>query len=473
MSIRPGDGEQPASSLIDQVCQALIERIHGGELSLGARLPSLRKYAAERGVSVDTVLRAYDKLVGLGYLESRRGSGFYVKRSKPQRQQKTDWGGINSLGEPWSALLTREVAQSESPGDGSLLQAWMDEGALGDALRGMRKLTSEDFANHISPRGHAPLRQTLQRNLARVGIHAQTSQIVTTNGATDAFHLAVWANFFPRDYVIVEAPGHFLHVQRLLASGLEILRVPRLADGPDLEVLRGLCEKHSPRAFVCSSLLQNPTSSSLSPYKAHQIVKIAEEFDLLLIDDDTYGDLLPSSALGHVARLGALDQLQRVIHIGSFSKTLSPGLRSGYLAASAQQVERILLYKSVGAIHGPVLTEWAVHQLLATPAYHAHCERLKARLDEAREPLVQRLRALGCRLKNPGAGMYLWAELGGDRDADGIARALAAKGLQMAPGSLFCRFPPFASHLRFNVSTTQARHLELLARCLDDRAAGS
>jgi len=474
-STDPAAQEKPgarlhAHSLVSKLSGDLVRRIHDGSLPVGARLPSVRRYAQECDVSNETVLRVYDKLVALGYLGARRGAGFFVVRNQPPSEDRQPpWTGTSGQGNVWRRVLFAGVGEDAAQvglGGGALPAAWMDHEAMDQALRGLQQAGSAVFANHVDPHGYLPLRQQLQRKLLEQGIQVPASQIVTTSGAIDALHLVIWAHFYAREYVLVEDPAPFIYIQRLLASGLEIVRVPRQDDGPDLEALQTACEIHKPRAFFTSSLLQSPCSTSMSPYKAHHVLKIAEAHNMLIVDDDTYGDLLPPGAGGSVARLAALDKLERVIHIGSFSKTVAPGLRAGFLAASPQRIERILLYRSVGAIHGPLLNDLFMHQLLAQGSYLRHCEALQAKLDTARVDARQTLEALGCRVAPTGGGMYLWADLG--VDADVVAQHLDERGIPTAPGAAFLPLDTKSSYMRFNVASVsmQPRVVQLLADVL-------
>jgi DNA-binding transcriptional MocR family regulator len=246
-----------------------------------------------------------------------------------------------------------------------------------------------------------------------------------------------------------------MHMQRVLASGLEIVHVLRENDGPDIEAMRTLCNKYKPRAFLCSSILQNPTSTNLSPYKAFQILKLAEEFDFIIIDDDTYGDLLPPTEASLVTRLATLDQLKRVIHIGSFSKTLAPGLRVGFIAASPEHIKRVVLFKAVGLISNSTLDERVVHQFLSQGKYRHHCESLRSRLLDIREQTMAQLAAIGCSFATPEtAGMYLWGSLDHKVDAMTVARTMFDTDYLMAPGRFFSLTETFRSYMRFNVAAT-------------------
>ena len=411
-------------------------------------------------------MRAYDKLVAMGYLEPRRGAGFFVKwRREPPAPRSKQWGSTAENPGRWQQLL-RQAALRPNPGDGVFPDEWMDHGAVMDALRSLNKLPTGALGGYADPQGYLPLRQQLHIKLAEQGIHASAQQIVTTSGAIDALHLTIWSHLLPEQMVAIEDPAPFIYVQRLMASGLNVVKVPRLKDGPDIEALRNVCEQHKPRAFICSSVLQNPTSTNLSPQKAHQILKIAEAHDLLVIDDDTYGDLLPAATSG-TSRLATLDQFERVIHLGSFSKTIAPALRSGFIAASPDRINRILLYKSVGAIHGPLLNERIVYRILSEGRYRHHCEQLQGRLRNARKILSALLSSIGCDAGGSGTGLYLWASLGAGVDAAEIADRLGSAGLQMAPGSAFSSLDTFRTHMRFNIAATQPSHVVALSNLLE------
>lgn len=444
-----GKGTSRSQTLVGQLSGDVIRQIHDGVLSLGSRLPSVRRYAKECGVSNETVLRVYDKLVAQGYLEARRGAGFFVVSKHPRPEElRSSIPGISELHQIRQRLLFGNGSYANL-GGGSLPEEWLEKEDVGLALR---QISSFPLDGYAAPHGYEPLRLQLRQKLLEQGIQAQLPQIITTSGATDALHLAIWANFYPRDFMLAEEPGPFMQIERMMASGLEIVRVPRQADGPDLNALQAACEKYRPRAFFCSSVLQSPCSTSISPYKAHQILKIAEAFDMLIIDDDTYGDLLPPGSTGNVARLAALDKLERVIHIGSFSKTVAPGLRSGFLAASPAQIERILMYRTAGAIHGPMLTDLFMYHFLAQGGYQKHCEILRSRLDQLRDDVREKLMAIGCQVSPSSAGMYLWASLGEGVDAKSVALQLASCGILTAPGITFSSDPKYVSHMRFNIA---------------------
>lgn len=460
-----------ALTLTDRIFTLFQQQIQSGSLPPRSKLPSVRQLAVKHQISNETAHRAYDKLVAHGYIEPRRGSGFYVKSAAPSfhNASTSAWARQTDTRYDWRKLLWSDLPYEQRPGYGSLPETWMDRTALSNALRSLTRMPLRALAEYESSRGYLPLRQQLQIKLAEQGIQVPVEQIVTTSGASDALNLVLWSHVNnPGECILVEDPAPYMHIQRALASGLQILRVPRESDGPDIEAMRAICSEHKPRAFLCSSILHNPTSTSLSPHKAYQILKLADEFDFIIIDDDTYGDLLPPSESNLVTRLATLDQLKRVIHIGSFSKTLGPGLRVGFVAAGIAHVEHIVLYKSAGQISHTTLGERVVHQFLSQGKYRHHCESLRGRLLEIREQTMAQLVAAGCIFTEPTiAGMYLWCSLGNDVNAHLIARSMFNSQYLMAPGAFFTYAEPMQSYMRFNVPATfQSPALDVLREAL-------
>lgn len=452
-----------SGALIDRIFDDVRDRIEQQSLEPGERLPSVRALAASMAISNETVLRAYDKLTAAGYLQARRGSGFYVS---PQARQvgrsppAGRWAGPPAFCS-WDHLLHSDHVHGGSA-LGTLPAEWIGTEALSEALRALAARPRRSLFEYSDVRGWLPLREALSARLRTIGIGASADQIVTTTGATDALDLVVWSFLYQGQYVLVEEPAPFIHTQRLLASGLWVLRVRRLQDGPDLEQLAELCEKYRPKAFFCSAVLHNPTSTSLSPRKAHQLLKLAEQYDLWIVDDDTHGDLLPRGELGSVTRLAALDHLERVIHIGSFSKTMAPGLRAGFLAANAQRVERMLLMRSVGSIQSSLLTDQLVHHLLTEGGYEQHCEKLQKRLAASGKALLAKIRARGWQALDTGAGMYLWMSFGEGVDARPVLDALRADDVLLAGESTFSGSGAH-QHVRLNVARTDDATLDRIA----------
>ncbi len=467
----------PRASLVDQVFVAVAGRVQSRQASAGARLPSVRELADACAISRDTAARAFERLVAHGLVEARRGSGYYVRaaarRGAPAAARPALFGPAATGVSRWRMLLVKpDAALASRIGSGCLPESWCDDDTLAAALRALARQSSRGLAQYSDPRGYLPLRQQLQVKLHEAGVLTDVDNILVTNGATEALHLV--AQTYLRDAgmpVLVERPGPPLLPDRLLSTGLEMHAVPRLADGPDLEVMRDLCEKHRPRVFFVSSVLHNPTCTQMAPHKAFQLLRLAEEFDLTLVEDDSYGDLMPQGK-GPLTRLATLDQLKRVIHVGSFSKTLGPGLRCGFLAADAERMGWLMTYRSVQCIGGSSLSERLLYKVLSGGNYRRHCEHLRNRLAEVRAPVLAELERWGLKVDRPDeGGLYLWTHLGAGVDAMQVAERMLEQGHLLAPGRVFCGGSSrFDEYVRINVAEAhQSPALPALGKLLGRR----
>jgi hypothetical protein len=462
-----------ATSLSVALAARIARRIDEHALQPGTRLPSIRRAAVDETVSRSTVVEAYDRLIAAGYLESRRGSGFYVRgRVAPGRPVAAapaalDSGAIDVV---WLLRSMLRQAPTQLPGDGAPAaiqpgggmppQEWLDPEMVAAAVRSEGRAIGAALLSYGDPSGSRRLREQLAERLALSDMAAGPEQILTTAGATHAIDLIAREYVSPGDTVLVEDPAWFVLFARLAAFGARPVGVPRRADGPDLDALAGLLAHHRPKLFFLSSVLHNPTGTSIGAANAHRLLQMADAAGLTLVEDDIYGDLYPGRAL----RLASLDGLRRVIYVGGFSKTLAAGLRVGFIAAAPEVCARLADLKMMTGLASPELNERTVARILADGRYRRHVERLQARIAAARERTAHALERLGARLfVQPAAGMFLWADFG--RDTNAIAARGAEQGVLCAPGSLFSPSQLPSTWMRVSVATSlNPAALRFLAR---------
>ncbi len=388
-------------SLIDQIARTVAARIDDKVLRSGARMPSIRQFANAHAVSCATVVASYDKLVGKGYLESRRGAGFFVRERSPLNAGERSAPSAARLDTaPLDVVwlirnMFRQSPLARVPGSGVLPADWLDGESIAHALRAISRQPAKMLLNYGAPQGFLPLRQQLQLKLAELEIEASPEQIVTTVGVTQALDLVAREFARPGDTIFVDDPAWFLMFGAFAAMGLKVVGIPRLADGPDIALLARLAEEHKPRLYVINSVLHNPTSTSLSAAKAFQVLRIAEQHDFTIVEDDIYCDLHPGSAVQPATRLAALDQLQRVIYLGGFSKSLAANLRVGFIATSSEWAQRLADRKMLATLTTSDLGERVVYKILSEGLYRKQVERIRARLDAARTRTVRQMEKVG------------------------------------------------------------------------------
>jgi DNA-binding transcriptional MocR family regulator len=255
-----------------------------------------------------------------------------------------------------------------------------------------------------------------------------------TQGANHALDLIIRHLLDAGDRALVDSPGYYPLFGKLKLGKIGMIGVPRLSDGPDLDALQALAQKHKPKVFFTQSLAHNPTGGSISLPKAYRLLQLSTQYDFLIVEDDPFADLLSASA----PRLAALDQLNRVIYVSSFSKTLSAGLRVGYIAASAERASVLCDLKMVTVVSTSDFVERVAHQLISGGHYRRHLGRLQARLDAALGPALKFFNKVGLAVHSGyTGGYYLWVAVPKGFTEIELARRAAASGIFLAPGAVF------------------------------------
>ena len=250
----PAPHDAPQLTLVDQLVQWGRRRIDERVFRPGMRMPSIRKLALDKGVSRFTVVEAYERLVAHGYLDSRRGSGFFVReRAAPALAASV--GPRAAEREPVHSTidvvwLLRNMLHTSSPakgpGLGYLPGRWLDGELITNALRSMSRQSGAQMLGFGTPQGFLPLRQQLQTRLEELEIGASTQQIVLVSGITQAIDLISRLYVKPGDTVIVGDPAWFQMFGRFASQGARLVGMPYTPDGPDLDALETMVADLAP-----------------------------------------------------------------------------------------------------------------------------------------------------------------------------------------------------------------------------------
>ncbi|WP_430648597.1 PLP-dependent aminotransferase family protein [Bradyrhizobium manausense] len=451
---------------------AIRAKVAGRALSAGDRLPSIRSLAATMGVSPSTVVEAYDRLAAEGLVRARRGSGFYVSptvtpplaltQAEPRRDRAVDpfWVSRQSLDTD---------AGVPKPGCGWLPPECMPDAALRRATRALARSDASVLTNYGSTSGSLALRRLLLTRLAEDEIEASINQLMLTGSGTQATDLICRLLLRPGDAVLVDDPCYFNFRALLRAHQARIVSVPYTPSGPDVVSFEQILAAERPRLYITNSALHNPTGATLSLPTAHRLLTLAAAHDLTIIEDDIFSDFEPERS----PRLAALDGLNRVIRIGSFSKTLSASVRCGYIAARADWVEHLVDLQVATSFGGPspVATE-IIAKVLVGGSYRKHMDELRQKLTRARRDVARKLGALGIEpWLMPRGGFFLWCRLADGQDATAVARAALEEDVVLAPGNVFSVSQTAQNFLRFNVAhMNDLRMWDVLRRALKAQA---
>lgn len=444
----------PASStpLVVQIVDGLRRLIDEGTLRAGTKVPSIRQFAHAHEVSVFTVVEAYDRLVALGCLASRPHSGFFVRRRTR--------GGGDAAAPPGGAAGTsfdamwylRKIFEnrhlSMKPGCGWLPSEWLFGDGVKRALRGLAA-DELDFGGYGDPKGYAPLRRHIGDALAEHEMAPTIEQVLLTQGSSQALDLAARRLVRPGDVVLVDDPGYANLLFGLRFLGATLAGVPRTPQGWDLAALEAAIVTHRPRVFFTQPRLHSPTGSVAQLAQLHRVLQLAEKHDLLIVENDIYADLDPEPR----PSLASLDQLARVLYVSSYSKTISPNLRVGFVIAHPDLVEDLAQLKMTAGLTSSELTERLVHGALTEGRWRKHLRGLRERLARAHEETARRLLGLGFEIfHEPKAGLFLWARHPALPDAGRTAHEAAEHDILLGPGHLFSADLQPSPWMRFNVA---------------------
>lgn len=451
-------------SLTEQLVSQLAGLIQGGQLPPGSRLPSIRKQAAASGVSIATVVAAYDRLVARGLIESRAASGYFIcpRRTSPGRLPTP----LSPRSEMDAVWLMRRMLSSDpalaAVGSGYMPEHWLEDMLSSRVLARFARQGKACYASAGAVEGFAPLRQRIALKLAMAGVPASAENLLMTFGATQGIDLICRGLLSPGDTVAVEEPGYFGLFAQLRAHGVKLVGIPRRDDGPDLAVLEEVCVAYRPRLFFTQTLMHNPTGGSSSPATVFGLLELARRHGLLLVEDDVFGDFHPAA---NPLRLAQVDAWQRVIYLGSFSKVLSPSIRVGFIAAAPELIEVFLEHKLLSVFTSSELDERLVHELLTNGSFHKHVERVRARLSHNRAQVVLGLARAGLEPALVGdGGLFVWARLPVEVDLDLLVEDALVNGFLLVPGAPFFLRAPDERWLRFNAaSANDARLFDYLA----------
>ena len=460
-----------ALPLVVQIVEGFKEAIRSGNLRPGAKAPSIRQFAHAHGVSVYTVVDAYDRLVALGFLASRPHSGFFVRQREALAPLTTKGAPVEAANHNFDSMwYLRRVfearALSMKPGCGWLPGDWLFAEGLRKSLRALAA-DNVDLGGYGEPKGFAPLRQLISNLLAEQEIAVGADQLLLTHGSSQAMDLVARRLVRPGDAVLVDDPGYPNLLFSLRFLGAKLIGVPRKPNGYDLAALEALVIEHQPKVFFTQPRLQSPTGSVANLAHLHRVVQLAEQHRFTVIENDIYADLDPEPR----PSLASLDQLQRVVYVSSFSKTISPNIRVGYLAAPPDLLEDFAQLKMISGLTSSEFSERLAYGALVDGRWRKHLRGLRERLQQTHQRVAQQLESVGFELFcEPKAGMFLWARHPNIQNATELAYKAAEQDILLGPGALFTPDLQPSPWFRFNVAFAEEPRVMAFLKAHSDPA---
>lgn len=456
--------------IYQQIADGLVALIERGLLPVGSRLPTVRELSQQCDVTRVTVQHAYKLLQERGWIQSTVGRGTFVSMSRSSVEASVEL--VSSRMTPDRVMADLSVLKGR-PDVISLAMAEPDArlSPAQDFVRLFRGLEerAEDFLSYGAYQGDLGLRQMLSGLLAERGLKSDAEDIIITTGVTQGLSLVLAALCERGDRVLVEQPTYLGFLSALRSYGLVPVSVPLDEEGPCLEAMRQALLQERPRVFYTMPCFQNPSGQSISPARRAAILAMAREFRLTIIEDDIYGQLHYDGPA--LRPLKADDHEDLVVYVNSFSKSLFPGLRVGYIVPPAGLKERLMMLVRCRELCGVSLLQVALTAFLRRGAWHEHLRKVLPKYRARRDVLLdslQREMPEEARWSRPAGGFCCWMQLPEQVDLDEFYRECLTRGVAFTPGSVFFShassgaFPLEAStqHLRLCFSTPQESEIQ-------------
>jgi DNA-binding transcriptional MocR family regulator len=458
-------------NLYRQYANEIAAMITAGQLRPGDRLPSVREARTRRGISASTVFQAYQLLERDGLVVARPQSGFYVNLPMADRAATPATSSDGAAAQVQvSELVFHVLGQVRSRGTAPLGSAFPgpDLFPLAKLARaasaGLAALDPAAIVEHLSP-GHPRLIEQIEMRYRIEGVSIAPGEIVVTNGALEALNASLQLTTQRGDTVVVESPTFYAALQAIERLGLKALPLATSPiTGLDLDALEKVLARERVGACWLMPSFQNPTGALMPDANRRDLVALLARHEVPLIEDDVYGELYFGTHRPRPAK--AYDGRGLVLHCSSFSKSLAPGYRVGWVAAGryAQAIQRHTLMTTMSA---SLPAQTALIQFLHAGGYERHLRRLRGAL-HARMSLASGIVEAGfprgTRVTRPRGGYFLWVELPRGLEAMTLHKLALEAGIGIAPGQLFSPDARFSHCLRINTGHHERVVLPALSR---------
>ena len=318
-------------------------------------------------------------------------------------------------------------------------------------LARVARTRGKDANTYAPPRGEDGLRTAIARRSINWGQAVAADDIIITCGCTEALHLSLKAITKPGDTIAIESPTYFGFLPVLQSLHLKVTEIPTDAvDGISVSALDAAIKKHSVSACLFSSAFNNPLGCLTSEDKKTEVLAVLNKYRVPLIEDDIYGDIFFGRE--RPRPYSAMDNAKNVIYCASFSKTVAPGYRVGWIA-SAQHIEKLATEKYATTLCGPTLTQMAVGEYLNAGAYDNHLRSIRKSLAAniaSMSKMVTETFPEGTRISRPEGGFALWVELPDRVNTRELFNLAIKHEICFAPGDLFTTGNEYGSCMRLS-----------------------
>lgn len=448
--------EQP-SVLYESVANDISELIRSGTLGRGERVPSVRRMSRQRRVSISTVLQAYHLLENRGLIEARPQSGYYVRPpqrvaaepaiSKPPRAPQLV--GVHEL-------VSRVLENGREP-DIVPFGAAVPSAELVPTVRLQRIVSAiarrrpQSISTYSLPPGCEELRRQVARRARDWGARLTADDIIITNGCIEAVNLCLRAVARPGDVIALESPTYFGLLQIIESLGMKALEIPtHPRNGISLDALALAIQREKVRACIIMPNVSNPLGSTMPEAAKKRLVRMLAEHDIPLIEDSVYSALHFGATPPFAAK--AYDKKGMVMLCSSFTKTLAPGFRVGWVAPG-RYLAQVQMLKFINSVGVSDLLQLTIAEFLENGGYDRLLRTLRSTYARQIEQVthgVYRHFPRETKVTRPSGGYVLWVEMPAAVDSVELYQLALKEGIGIAPGAMFSASSRYRNCLRVN-----------------------
>ncbi|WP_019613989.1 PLP-dependent aminotransferase family protein [Psychromonas ossibalaenae] len=449
--------------LYEKLAAVLREHIKQGLFQPGDKLPSVRQLSAQHEVSISTVQEAYRQLEMENLVEARAKSGYFATAQTPPYK-------LPQMSRPpqrpldvsqWQEVLYL-LLSTDTIGTIQLQHAMpiMDAPSLKPLLKKITELHKHQSALSLpygDIRGALVLREQISRLALESGCHLHPDDIIITSGCQEALSVCLRAVTEPGDIVAIESPSFYGSMQAIKGSNLKAMEIPTHPEtGLSLQALELALDQWPIKAVLLTPTCNNPMGYTMPDAHKKRLYQLAQSYDIVIIEDDIYGDI--SYQYPRPRSIKSFDEDGRVLLCSSFSKTLAPGLRVGWIAPGRYR-DKVTHNKYVSSSMCPTLPQLAIADFIKSGGYSRHVRRLRLEYKLGRDNLICALNkyfpADTC-ISFPTGGYLLWVELPAQVDAVKVAQQSRENGVNIAAGPIFSATGKYRHCMRLNFSEQSA-----------------
>lgn len=446
------------TSLYEQVAERLTHQVQKGVYQAGERVLSVREASSQFKVSISTVVEAYRVLENRGVIEARPQSGFYVRAQQwqPPAEPEMSRPAVKpckvSVGElAMSVLHTSNRPDIVQLGVAAPHASFLPVRELNRIITGLARQEDDRGMRYDFPPGNRELRVQIARRMAATGCDISPDEIVTTSGCQEALWLALRVVAKPGDTVAIESPAFYGTLQAIEALGMRALEIPtHPRDGISLEALKLALEQWKVAAVMLVPSYSNPLGACMPEENRRRLARLLSAQDIPLIEDDIYGDL--GYGTTRLNAIKAYDRKGNVLYCSSFSKTLAPGMRVGWVVPGRYR-DQLAHHKYVSTMATATLPQMAIAEYLAQGGYERYLRRVRTVYAQQAQRMVEaivRHFPAGTRVTRPSGGFLLWVELPEKLDALLLHQQALEKAISIAPGPLFSASAKYRNCIRLS-----------------------